>query len=48
MIRTGLIVLAVCMFAACATPAGHTNEALSTYDKHAEYSIEDNDNGFSI
>jgi hypothetical protein len=36
------------MFAACATPAGHTNEALSTYDKHTEYSIEENDNGFSI
>jgi len=48
MIRTALIVLAVCIFAACATPASHTNEALSTYDKHTEYSIEENDNGFSI
>jgi hypothetical protein len=48
MIRAGLIVLAVCMFAACATPVSNTNPQLSTYDKHTEYSIEENDNGFSI
>ncbi|MGZ3594642.1 MAG: hypothetical protein ACXVAD_03600 [Syntrophales bacterium] len=48
MIRTGLTVLAVCMFAACATPSNVVNRVLSTFDNNTEYSVEENDSGFSI
>jgi hypothetical protein len=36
------------ILAGCATPVSHTNTPLSTYDKDTEYSIEPNENGFSI
>lgn len=44
-----LILLSVILlFAGCATPVGHTNIPLVTYDKDTEYGIEDQPDGFGI
>ena len=40
--------LFVMLLAGCATPVGHTNIPLSTYDKDTEYGIEKRDDGFAI
>lgn len=41
------IILVVAM-SGCATPVSHTNIPLSTYDKDAQYGIEESDGGFGI
>lgn len=41
-------VLFLFLLAGCATPVGHTNIPLSTYDKNTEYGIQDNADGFAI
>lgn len=41
-------VLLLLLLTGCATPVGHTNMPLSTYDKNTEYGIQDNADGFAI
>lgn len=41
-------VLLLLLLTGCATPVGHTNIPLSTYDKNTEYGIQDNTDGFAI
>ena len=36
------------ILAGCATPVGHKNVPMSTYDKDTEYNITPNENGFDI
>ena len=48
MIRTAFIVLAFCICAGCATPPNVVNRVLSTFDNNTEYSVDENDSGFSI
>ncbi len=43
-----LVASAVCIFAACASPDTVIKRALSPFDNDTEYSIEENDSGFSI
>lgn len=38
----------ICFMIGCATPVGHTNIPLATYDKDTEYGIEERIDGFSI
>ena len=43
-----LIIILTITASSCATPVGHTNVALNTYDKDTEYAVEPRKNGFSI
>jgi hypothetical protein len=43
-----LILFAVILVSACATPVSHTNIPVSTYDKDTEFGLEDRPNGFAI
>ena len=49
--RTATCITILALFAllsGCATPVGHSNTPMSTYDRDTEYSVEDNPKGFAL
>ncbi len=48
LVALGGVVLAACLLAGCATPAGYTGAPMTLYDRDTEYAVENRDDGFVI